>query len=95
MNVVPVPIAHYCGECCSYYAGTMDSTERLAEGAEEGTPHADLEFYTEYYCADPRGACSLVEGDFHYKQNLWQCGECEEIYEDMAEAMDCCGDGDD
>lgn len=90
MQVAPVPRAHYCGECCAYYEGEMNSWEALAEDYSQGTSMEEVEVYTIYECGDPNGPCTLVDGDFHYVDDVWKCGECGEIFTEIADALDCC-----
>lgn len=92
MGAAPVPVAHYCNHCSCYYEGQPGTWEALADDYPQGMNIDSVETYTVYQCNDPRGACDLDEDDISIEYNLFKCSDCGEIYEDIADALECCGD---
>lgn len=90
MGVAPVQVAHFCPSCDMWYEGYPPSEALyLASDYSEGHPYDEVETYTVWECGDPAGACELEEQP-RVQMNIWKCSECGDVYEGVADAMECC-----
>lgn len=94
MHAMVIEKPHYfCHGCDNWYPYAAPMTEEyICCDTEAGTPMDDVCTSEREKCHDgyPHSPNPCIDPDYGCYREVWQCGECEEIHGDFADAVDCC-----